>query len=126
MTIKTFVDIYIKKYKPIICPRCEIMVSVLFQGENTSSPHYGDEDPRKVKPRFEKVVERRHPLYKAHETYREVLDSNDPKGAEIHKQIQDLESICVDGYSMMGDPSGSKVSNIFQHMVDLEMNFYHK
>ena len=41
-------------------------VSDCMIGEQTASPCFGANDPRLTKPRFERVVDRQHPLWRAH------------------------------------------------------------
>ena len=97
-------------------------------GDQTTSPTFKD-DPAKVKPRFKKSVDRRYPLYKAQENMRKLLDSGDPKGKMMLENAQMLEGNCVgdveDMMKMFDERSSHKVAEIFKHMVDLEMNFYH-
>ena len=96
-------------------------------GNFTVSPEYGDEDPRKLKPRFQKRVDRRHELYKEHDKLFSLIRRGD-KGKEILKNIQELENNCIGDIEEImksyGEQSFSKVANIFEHMCDIEMNFY--
>ena len=86
-------------------------------GKYTASPDFGDDDPRKVKPRFKKRVDRRHELYKAQQ-----------KGKAIRKNLHDLENNCIDDVSEIlknyDEQNYSKVANLFDHMCEMEINFY--
>ena len=99
-------------------------------GDKTTSPGFGDKDPAKIIPRFQSTVDRRHPLWSAHEQFLVMLEKNDPKGAMLLSQIrdmelhstQDLEDIVKQG--KLDAKASAKLGAMFQHMVDLEMNFY--
>jgi secernin len=97
-------------------------------GDKTTSPDFGDKDPVKIKPRFQKQVDRQHALWIAHKKLKQLLDAGDPNGQELLKQIQELEAHCVadmeEVTNNFTDSSKAKVAAIFQHMVDLEINFY--
>ena len=94
------------------------------------SPCYGNDDPAKVTPRFQKRVDRRHDLYKAHEKLSNMLDAPRPsaKADDIIKQMHELETHCLDDMSEIvknfDDRSKMRVAAIFNHMVEIEMNFY--
>ncbi|CAH1789541.1 unnamed protein product [Owenia fusiformis] len=64
-------------------------------GENTTSPSYGAEDPVKIKPRFAKTVDRKHPLYKLQKQMRSLLDRGDEKAVEMLKNMLEMETHCV-------------------------------
>ena len=53
----------------------------------TESPAYGDEDPVKTKPRFQRTVDRQHSLYKAHAKHR-AQESPDAKIISSLKGLQ--------------------------------------
>ena len=97
-------------------------------GEKTVSPTFGDSDPVKCKPRFQTSVDRRHALYVAHEKLRSMLGKGESKAKALLAQMHEMEVFCisdvneVSGY--VDSASSARVSDIFKHMVDLEMNFY--
>lgn len=97
-------------------------------GKYTASPDFGDADPRKVKPRFKKRVDRRHELYKQQEKVSSLLHRSDAKGGIILKNIQELEGNCIGDVSEMlknyEEQNYSKVANLFDHMCEMEINFY--
>ena len=97
-------------------------------GKYTVAPDFGDTDPRKVKPRFKKSVDRRHELYKGHETFASLLRRGDSKGQMIQKNLQELENNCIGDVDEIlknyDEHSYSKVANLFEHMCEIEMNFY--
>ena len=97
-------------------------------GNPFRSPTYGAEDPAKIVPRFQKKVDRRHPLYKAHETLRSMCHSANAKSDEIIKQMHELETHCLEDMSEIvknfDDKSKARVATIFDHMTGIEMNFY--
>ncbi|KAK6166134.1 hypothetical protein SNE40_022898 [Patella caerulea] len=97
-------------------------------GDATKSPEYGDQDPAKLIPRFKSTVDRRHPLFKGHEKFSSLLDKDDPKSLMILENIKELENNCVadmeEVLSNFGENSFYKISEIFSHMSNLELNFY--
>ena len=97
-------------------------------GEATKSPEYGSQDPAKVKPRFQRKVDRQHSLWRAHEKLQNWISEGASKGQMLIKQMHAMEAHCVDDMDdIMGnydDRSKMRVAAIFQHMVEIEMNFY--
>ena len=97
-------------------------------GNFTVSPDYGADDPRKIKPRFRKTVDRKHELYKEHQKLLALTRRGDKKSQTILKNIQELENNCIGDIAEImknyDEQSFSKVANIFEHMCDIEMNFY--
>lgn len=97
-------------------------------GSLTMSPDYGEKDPRIVKPRFKSKVDRRHELYKYHEKLCSLLVRDEAKANKIVKNLKELESNCIGDMEEIlknfDEASFVKVSNLFEHMCSLEMNFY--
>ena len=97
-------------------------------GEKTVSPNFGDSDPVKCKPRFQTSVDRRHALYVAHEKLRSMLGKGDSKAKALLAQMHEMEVFCISDVNEVSgcvdSVSSARVSDIFKHMVDLEMNFY--
>lgn len=97
-------------------------------GKCTISPGYGDEDPRKVVPRFQKTVDRKHELYKSHEKLLELLGADDSTARMVLQNLQELENNCIGDVEEIltkyTEESFLKVANLFKHMCDIEMNFY--
>ncbi|XP_066468352.1 secernin-3 isoform X1 [Tiliqua scincoides] len=68
-----------------------IFVPNITQLVKTSSPVFGPEDPVKKKPRFQSRPDRRHELYKKHESAAVMMESSKEKGEMMLKHIQKLE-----------------------------------
>jgi len=117
-------------YKPFVFSKgCSV-------GVQTTSPSFGAEDPRVMKPRFQRVVDRAHPLWKAHAGVDETA------WTALTPIIREMEANCVKdmedlirvwgetddsnpaGASAMGCTNVKKLAEIFVHLVDMEMNFY--
>ncbi|CAD5122188.1 DgyrCDS10633 [Dimorphilus gyrociliatus] len=99
-------------------------------GNLTISPTYKD-DPAKVKPRFRKRVDRRHELWKGHDKLMEQLSCSDEeeaeKGRKCIENLRELEKNCISDIIEAvehGEEASAKLVNIFDHMVQLELNFY--
>lgn len=109
-------------YKPFIfCPNADI-------GDLTISPKYGEEDPVRMQPRFQKAVDRCHPLYKGHENFLKLLDAENPLGSMISENVKELEDKCIEDMMEIlvnfDEHSCKKVAEIFKHMCNIELNFY--
>ncbi|XP_077977970.1 secernin-2-like [Glandiceps talaboti] len=95
--------------------------------EFTISPNYGDEDPVKMKPRFQKRVDRQHPLWKAHGYARKLLEEGNQEGDDLWKTMKELEEQCIEGVEEFlkgGEVDKSEVEELFFDCVDAEMKFY--
>jgi secernin len=97
-------------------------------GSLAVSPDYGDKDPRVIKPRFQSKVERRHELFKGHEKLQSLLIHDEVKANKIIQNLKDLESNCIGDMEEIlknfDESSFAKVSNLFDHMCNIELNFY--
>lgn len=97
-------------------------------GDLTMSPDFGADEPRLMKPRFKKVVDRRHELYKQHEKLVDLVQKEDQKAASVLQNIRELESNCIadveEMLNMFDASSFVKVSQLFEHMANIETNFY--
>ena len=87
------------------------------------------EDPAKVEPRFQTKVDRRHPLWAEHEKLAELIEKGEEKGKMVVSQMLELEKHCVsDMEETQGkgcdDKALARMAQVFQHMVELEINFY--
>ncbi|KAJ8313516.1 hypothetical protein KUTeg_008077 [Tegillarca granosa] len=109
-------------YKPFIfCPGASV-------GDVTKSPQYGADDPVRKIPRFQTQVDRQHKLNKGHENLLKLLEKEDPSGKMVLKNIQELETKCLEDMDEIlknfDEKSCTKVSQIFDHMCNIELNFY--
>ena len=109
-------------FKPFIfCPNNTVGVS-------TRAPEYGAEDPTRVKPRFARTVARETPLWAAHEKLRTWSREGAARGSTVSDHMRMMEAHCVDDMDdvvkNMDDRAQARVAGIFEHMVELEMNFY--
>ncbi|XP_071158909.1 secernin-3-like isoform X1 [Mytilus edulis] len=109
-------------YKPFIfCPDVDL-------GDLTVSPKFGADDPLIMQPRFSKTVDRRHALYKGHENFVKLLNTENPMGLMISQNLKELEDKCVEDMMEIlqnfDENSCKKVSQIFKHMCNIELNFY--
>ncbi|KAL8560920.1 hypothetical protein ACOMHN_035860 [Nucella lapillus] len=97
-------------------------------GTATASPQFGDDDPVRKTPRFQNQVDRRHALYRGHETLRELLGQEAARGLTVLGQLRELEQQCVQDMdellSNFSQHAHAKVAAIFQHMAHIELNFY--
>ena len=107
-------------FKPFLfCPDVDI-------GNMTQSPSYGAEDPARCVPRFQKTVDRMHPLYKAHQTIKPL------PGDEVKKNVlailMDMEDQCVqdvEGLIANFEPTKmDELKDLFRDIVESECKFY--
>lgn len=107
-------------FKPFVfCPGSEI-------GDLTKSPDYGDEDPVRVKPRFQKQVDRKHALYAAHCKLKPLPgDQSDPKLLSILAQLETQCVFDVEDFLETYDPSQEdELKDLFKDIVESEVKFY--
>ena len=109
-------------YKPFIfCPDIDA-------GDLTTSPQFGADDPINTQPRFQTEVDRRHPLYKGHGNFVKLLNKESPMASMISGNLKELEEKCVEDMMEIlqnfDEQSCKKVSEIFKHMCNIELNFY--
>ena len=113
-------------------PGCSVFKPFMFCsdvniGTGTTSPTYGDADPARCKPRFQKKVDREHPLYKVH------MKINPLPGTEVDRDILgtllNMETQCIgDVEQFLQNYSPDQVGelkDLFKDVVETEMKIYH-
>ena len=72
-----------------------------------------------------------HPLWKAHQKFVGHLEGGDSRAEGVLQNMKELGTNCLDDLEEVMRNGGadstattSRVASLFQHMVDLEMNFY--
>uniref|UniRef100_A0A8D0HRT2 Secernin-2 n=1 Tax=Sphenodon punctatus TaxID=8508 RepID=A0A8D0HRT2_SPHPU len=91
------------------------------------SPSFGSEDPVKKVPRFRSLVDRRHKLYRKHQSALEIMEA-DQEGQKLQQTMQELErqgleamkQLLAGGISL--DPK--ELADLFFDCVDTEIKFY--
>uniref|UniRef100_A0A8C1ZL54 Secernin-2 n=1 Tax=Cyprinus carpio TaxID=7962 RepID=A0A8C1ZL54_CYPCA len=103
-------------FKPFIFSESMRSVSLVM------SPQYGSDDPVRTQPRFQHQVDRKHELYKAHQT---ALTSPDA-GVSLQETMRYLESQCLEEIEAMlrGEIEGQELGDLFFDCVDAEIKFY--
>lgn len=113
-------------------PRCSVFKPFIFvpnivSTSLTISPTFGDDDPAKKKPRFEKTVDRRHALFRVQETI-EPLSGDESSNGDVLKILQELETGCVaDLEAFLDDYNAGRaaeLTDLFKDVVESEMKFY--
>ena len=73
-------------------------------------------------------VDRRHTLYRLHETFIKCLHQKVPKATSSRNDLMKIEEKCIDDLEdVMANFDGTlhaKIANIFDHICSIEMNFY--
>lgn len=92
-------------------------------GTMTASPVYGDKDPVKEKPRFQRTVERRHALYCAHEN---VPPLGPNPNAKLLAELNSLEAKSVMNVKKLCDQSSPEVKHLFPDAVQEELKLHQK
>lgn len=107
-------------FKPFIfCSNVQI-------GSGTISPSYGADDPAKIKPRFQRQVDRAHPLYAAHSKIKPI------PGTDVDQSTLDtllrMETQCIDDMEIFlkeyTPKSDAELQELFKDVVDSEMKLY--
>lgn len=90
------------------------------------SPEFGPGDPARKQPRFQSRVDRRHDLYKAHQTALHNMETSPSEGLAVYEILRDLESQCLaDILAMLsGEIPGEELGDLFFDCVDTEIKFY--
>ncbi|XP_060704715.1 secernin-2 [Hemiscyllium ocellatum] len=92
------------------------------------SPNYGDDDPVRKQPRFQRKLDRRHELYQAHQQARAVMESGQEDGAKLHQTMQNLERQALNAIKNMLTSGGTfdpeEMTDLFFDCVDTEIKFY--
>lgn len=93
----------------------------------TTAPTFGEGDPAKREPRFETMVDRRHALFRAHETIEPLSKSEDN---EALTTLHQLEAGCVaDVEAFLNNFNANRLTeltDLFKDVVESEMKFYSK
>ncbi|XP_029950233.1 secernin-2 [Salarias fasciatus] len=107
-------------FKPFIFSDCCSAVPAVL------SPSFGADDPVRKQPRFQSRVDRRHPLYRAHQEALESTDSKLDEGSALYELLRDLESQCLSEISALlsGDVPPDDLGDLFFDCVDAEIKFY--
>ncbi|XP_074926210.1 secernin-3 isoform X1 [Chelonoidis abingdonii] len=104
-----------------------IFVPNITQLLKTSSPTFGHDDPVKKKPRFLTKPDRRHELYKQHESAAVVMETFKEKGKEMLEQIRKLEKEKINRMESILQNRCLDVNqavNLFSQCVEEEINTY--
>lgn len=90
------------------------------------SPQFGSDDPVRKQPRFQSQVDRRHDLYRAHQTALHTMETKPEEGLVIYEILRDLEAQCLCDISaiLTGEIPGSELGDLFFDCVDTELKFY--
>ncbi|XP_065607066.1 secernin-3 [Cyrtonyx montezumae] len=93
----------------------------------TRSPTFGPDDPVKKQPRFQSKPDRRHELYKKHESAAVVMETMKGKGKEMLEKIQMLEKKKISEMESIlqnGCPDINQMVNLFAQCVEEELKIY--
>lgn len=78
---------------------------------------------------FRTSVDRRHPLYKAHEKGRELMDTGNPVGQKLQTTMRHLEEQCVKEVmafiKTFKDSDSNEIKDLFRDIVESETKFYY-
>ncbi|XP_009073379.1 PREDICTED: secernin-3, partial [Acanthisitta chloris] len=104
-----------------------IFVPNITQLLKTRSPTFGHDDPVKKQPRFQSKPDRRHELYKKHESAAVVMETTKGKGKEMLIKIQELEKQKISQMESIlqnGCLDTNQVVKLFSQCVDEELKIY--
>lgn len=102
-----------------------IFVPQVQQFVSTASPVLGSDDPVKLNPRFQTSPDRRHELYKKHESALRSMETSQVK--ELLKKIKNLEKQKLEEVDLLlqnGINDTSAVALLFSKCVEEEMKIY--
>ncbi|XP_023786732.1 secernin-3 [Cyanistes caeruleus] len=104
-----------------------IFVPGITQLLKTTSPTFGHDDPVKKQPRFQSKPDRRHELYKKHQSAAVVMETIKDKGKEMLQEIQELEKQKISQMESIlqnGCLDINQVVNLFSQCVEEELKIY--
>ncbi|XP_034990977.2 secernin-3 isoform X3 [Zootoca vivipara] len=104
-----------------------IFVPNITQLLKTSSPVFGPDDPVKKQPRFQTKPDRRHELYRKHESAALVMESSKEKGDMILERIRKLEKEKIKEMEHILQNRGLDVDqavNLFSNCTEDEIQAY--
>uniref|UniRef100_K7FB42 Secernin-2 n=1 Tax=Pelodiscus sinensis TaxID=13735 RepID=K7FB42_PELSI len=92
------------------------------------SPGFGDEDPVRKVPRFQRRVDRRHQLYRAHQAALQLLETDQEQGQTLQQTMRELER---QGLEAMKDVLAGRIplnpeelADLFLDCVETEIKCY--
>ncbi|XP_026881803.2 secernin-2 [Electrophorus electricus] len=90
------------------------------------SPEYGPDDPARTQPRFQRHVDRKHELYKAHQAALAAAEANPDAGVSLQRTMEFLESQCLQEIEAMlrGEVEAQELGGLFFDCVDAEIKLY--
>ena len=93
-------------------------------GNNTVSSTSGG-TPRST---FQSSIDRRHPLYKAHEKGRQIMETGSPAGQNLQTTMQNLERQCLrevtEFLRTFKESDMTVVKDLFKDIAESETKFY--
>uniref|UniRef100_A0A8B9TZP3 Secernin 3 n=1 Tax=Anas zonorhyncha TaxID=75864 RepID=A0A8B9TZP3_9AVES len=104
-----------------------IFVPNVTQLLKTTSPTFGHDDPVKKQPRFQSKPDRRHELYKKHESAAVAMEAMKDEGKEMLQKIQMLEKSKINEMESIlqnGCLDTNQVVNLFSQCVEEELKIY--
>ena len=113
-------------------PKCSVYKPFIFCDNiipptQTISPRYGMEDPARMKPRFQKQVDRKHALFISHEKIRPV--PGDQVNVEVLEVLKKLEETAINDVELICQRSTfqeDELGSLFKDSVYAEMKFYNQ
>jgi len=93
-------------------------------GEITISPSTGE----RARSSLQMNIDRRHPLYVAHEKVRSLMESDDPAGQRLLSTMQQLEQNCIteiqEFLQSFSESQLHDVQDLFKDISESETKFY--
>ena len=94
-------------------------------GNWTVSPSMGD----RTRATFQTSVDRRHPLFKAHEKGRQLMETGNPPGQKLQATMVNMEQQCVhevtDFLKTFTEADINEVKDLFSDIAECEAKFYY-
>ncbi|NXX98986.1 SCRN2 protein, partial [Centropus bengalensis] len=104
-----------------------IFVAGLKPTPQVTSPTFPD-DPAKQIPRFQRTVDRRHPLYRQHQAALELMEKDQERGQKLLETLRELEKQGLEGMTALLEGTVTarpeELADLFFDCVEAEMKFY--
>ncbi|NWR55578.1 SCRN2 protein, partial [Bucorvus abyssinicus] len=104
-----------------------VFVAGLKPAPQVRSPTFCDDPARQI-PRFQRMVDRRHELYRRHQAALELMERDQERGQKLLQTLRDLEKQGLEGMGTlltgMVVPGPEELADLFFDCVEAEMKFY--
>lgn len=105
-----------------------IFASTITPFPQVQSPNFGDKDPIWEVPRFQSRVDRKHELYREHQSILEIMNHNQQENQRLLKRMQELQQQILNAMKnlLAGSfiPKPQELADLFCDYINTELKLY--